>query len=76
MKPLAKIFFYPVKAFGGQSVESSEIENNRIKYDRIFGLRLAKSDEYLDYEWKNKHNYVTLANTPGLAKYSSLWDPK
>ena len=76
MKPLAKIFFYPVKAFGGQSVESCEIENNRIKYDRIFGFRFAKVDEFLDYKWKNKHNFVTLSNTPGLAKYSSSWDPK
>ena len=58
MKPLSKIIFYPVKAFGGQSVESCEIENNRIKYDRIFGFRFAKADEFLDYKWKNKHNFV------------------
>jgi|TARA_Y100001949_G_scaffold173808_1_gene180061 uncharacterized protein YcbX len=76
VKPLSKIIFYPVKAFGGQSVESCEIENNRIKYDRIFGFRFAKADEFLDYKWKNKHNFVTLSNTPGLAKYNSLWDPK
>ena len=75
MPTLEKIFYYPVKSFGGQEVDFCKIKNNRIVFDRIFAFKFSKKTMKNDYSWQNKSNFLTLSNTPMLTQFKSTWDP-
>jgi len=71
---VTQLFRYPVKSFSPQSVDELTTENGRLVGDRVFAFRLTNRGDLNDWSWQRKHNYVALANTPGVAKLEVAFD--
>jgi len=68
MPRVAALFRYPVKGFTPEVCKSlTVLDEGRIAGDRVLGIRFADSG-VADNAWSNKHEFVALVNTPGLAR--------
>jgi uncharacterized protein YcbX len=70
---VAALYRYPVKGFTPEACETlSVLEDGRIAGDRVLGFRFASSAP--GNAWSTKHEFVVLANTPGLARLQIGFD--
>lgn len=71
---VAALYRYPVKGFTPEACASlSVLESGRIAGDRVLGVRFANAAEPGE-AWGTKHEFVALANTPGLARLALGFD--
>jgi len=66
---------HPVKSFTPEPLNRLSVSpDGRISGDRVLAFRLADVAPPEDVEWRRKHNYIALANTPGMARMSLSLD--
>lgn len=67
MLHVVDLYRYPIKGFTPETCESlTVLDEGRIAGDRVLGIRFANS--YATHNaWSNKHEFVALVNTPGMA---------
>lgn len=71
---VAALYRYPVKGFTPESCESlAVLEEGRIAGDRVLGIRFADAGGAQD-DWCKKQAFLSLMNTPGLARLSLKFD--
>jgi uncharacterized protein len=74
MPHVAALYRYPVKGFTPEVCQHLMVlDEGRIAGDRVLGIRFANSS-VLDEAWSKKHDFVTLINTPGLARLKLRFD--
>ena len=72
---VTKLHRHPVKSFTPEPLERLSVTSEgRIAGDRVLAFRLADVAPPDDVEWRRKHNYIALANTPGMARMSLSFD--
>jgi uncharacterized protein YcbX len=76
-KPMPRVvalYRYPVKGFTPETCDSlSVLDEGRIVGDRVLGFRFANSG-VMDDDWSNKHQFIALVNTPGIARLQLQFD--
>src|SRR5476649_1766035 len=73
---VAALYRYPVKGFTAEECGTlSVLDSGRIAGDRVLGIRFANSAIPGD-AWGTKHEFVALANTPGLSRLQLRFDHK
>ncbi|MBS3953295.1 MAG: MOSC domain-containing protein [Methylomicrobium sp.] len=71
---VAALYRYPVKGFTPEPCESlTVLEEGRIAGDRVLGIRFADAGGQRD-DWCKKQAFLSLMNTPGLARLSLKFD--
>ena len=74
MPRVVSLYRYPVKGFTPEACEAlTALPEGRIAGDRALGFRFADSPAP-DAAWSRKHEFVALANTPGLARLQLRYD--
>ena len=74
MPRVVALFRYPVKGFTPEVCEVlTALPEGRVAGDRVLGFRFADSPAP-DAAWSRKHEFVALANTPGIALLTLKFD--
>ena len=74
MARVVALYRYPVKGFTPEVCETlTALPEGRVAGDRALGFRFADSAAQ-DFEWSRKHEFVALANTPGIARLALKFD--
>jgi uncharacterized protein YcbX len=74
MPHVVALYRYPVKGFTPEACEVlTVLDEGRVAGDRVLGLRFANSAAP-DNAWSKKHEFIALANTPGLARLKLRFD--
>jgi hypothetical protein len=74
MARVVALYRYPVKGFTPEACEAlTALPEGRVAGDRVLGFRFADSPAP-DAAWSRKHEFVALANTPGLARLRLRFD--
>ncbi|MDH4151291.1 MAG: MOSC domain-containing protein [Betaproteobacteria bacterium] len=74
MPRVSALYRYPLKGFTPEHCESlTVLPEGRAAGDRVLALRFADAP-VADYQWCRKYEGVVLANTPGLARLTTLFD--
>jgi uncharacterized protein len=75
---VAALYRHPVKGFTPEPCEALSILQDRVAGDRVLGLRFGDAGEPRSKvngeDWWPKQQFVTLMNTPGLARLSLRYD--
>lgn len=76
MPRVVALYRYPVKSFTPEACDSlTVLKEGRIAGDRVLGFRFANSN-VLNGDWSNKHEFIALVNTPGIARLRLRFDHK
>ncbi|TRX00531.1 MOSC domain-containing protein [Candidatus Methylobacter oryzae] len=74
MPRVVALYRYPVKGFTPETCDSlTVLDQGRIVGDRVLGFRFANSGVIGD-DWSNKHQFIALVNTPGIARLQLRFD--
>lgn len=74
MPQVVALYRYPVKGFTPERCEVVDaLGEGRIAGDRVLGFRFADSG-VMDDAWSNKHEFIALVNTPGIARLQLRFD--
>ncbi|HYC45963.1 MAG TPA: MOSC domain-containing protein [Burkholderiales bacterium] len=75
MAHVVALYRYPVKGFTPESCEAlTVLESGRVAGDRALAFRFADSGLPED-AWSRKYGFSVLANTPGVARLTTRFDP-
>ncbi len=74
MPRVVALYRYPVKGFTPEQCEAVNVlDEGRIAGDRVLGVRFGDSG-VIDDAWSEKHRFVALMNTPGIARLQLRFD--
>jgi uncharacterized protein YcbX len=68
MPQVVDLYRHPVKSFTPERLDELRVADGKITGDRVLGFRFADQGAPDDWSWRRKHNFVALANTPGIAE--------
>lgn len=72
---ITSLYRHPVKSFTPEKLDHLSITaDGRVNGDRVLAFRLGGVAPADDIEWRQKHNYLALVNTPGMARMSLSFD--
>lgn len=74
MTKVIEMYRHPVKSFTPERRDELRVASGKIVGDRVLAFRFADQGAPDDWEWRQKHNFVALSNTPGMVRLELAFD--
>jgi hypothetical protein len=76
MATIARLYRFPTKGFTPSPADAIEISaTGAVGGDRVLGFLFADAGDPDREGWRGKTSFLTMQNTPGLARVQSVYDP-
>jgi uncharacterized protein YcbX len=76
MAAITRLYRFPVKGLTPQPVDRLDVRaSGAVEGDRVLGFLFADAGEPDETGWRGKASFLTMQNTPGLARVRSSYDP-
>jgi uncharacterized protein len=66
MPKVTRLYRHPLKSFTPERLDELHVINGKVRGDRVLAFRFADQGAPDDWQWRRKHNYVVLSNTPEI----------